>query len=220
MAHSYHTDPKWRIAARNAKRDSKGRVLLPRIIQRAPRIGDTHPIPKQVLARMLSKLPVEMFHGLRQIEMLPRQGDAGSPFAEYSPKSKTIRMYSLPPTILFPRISPRLRCLLDITEATIEQQVNGYHVSWKDPRGMSFWFYFNVFVHELGHHHRFQYPSKTGRHGRRSEEEFMADCYCYWATVGRLSPTKYPKKAKPSAPPNDRPVKPAGKVPIEENRNR
>ena len=32
---------------------------------------------------------------------------------------------------------------------------------------MGFWFYYDVFVHELGHHHRFQYPSKTGRPRRR-----------------------------------------------------
>lgn len=195
MSHSYRTDPKWRIADRNASRDSDGRVLLPRIVERTPRIGDVHPIPKPMLTRLVSRLPVELYYGLRLIEMRPRQGAVGYPFAEYSRAAKTIRLYSLPLPMHLARISSWQRQLFEISEATIEQDANGYAISWEDSFSMGFWFYYDVVVHELGHHHRFQYPSKTGLPGRRSEEEAMADRYCYWATVGRLSPKKYAGKA-------------------------
>jgi hypothetical protein len=191
MARSYRTEPKWRIAARNAKRDANGDVTLPRIVERTPRIGDVHPIPKPALARMLSRLPVELYHGLRLIEMRPRQAAVGHPFAEYSPASKTIRLYSLPTTIQLPHISSRQRQILEVSLATIEQTPDGYRVSWADSFSMGFWFYYYVFVHELGHHHRFQYRSKTGNPGRVLDEEFMADRYCYWATLGRLSRKKH-----------------------------
>jgi hypothetical protein len=191
MARSYRTEPKWRIAHRNAERDAEGKVLLPRIVERPPRIGDVHPIPKYMLARLLSRLPAELYYGLRLIEMRARQHLAGYPFGEYSRVEKSIRLYSLPLTIHFPSIPPRHRGLMEISEATIVQQLDGYSVSWADPILMGFWFYYSTFVHELGHHHRFQYPAKTGRPGRVSDEEAMADRYCYWATVGRLSPKKY-----------------------------
>jgi hypothetical protein len=191
MARSYRTEPKWRIADRNAKRDAEGRVLLPRIVDRSPRIGDVHPIPKRMLARLLSRLPVELYYGLRAIEMRPRQHSVGRPFAEYSRAEKAIRLYSLPLTIHLPSLSPRQRGLMEISDATVEQQADGYSVSWPDSFSMGFWFYYDTFVHELGHHHRFQYPSKTGRPGRILDEEAMADRYCYWATVGRLSPKQY-----------------------------
>jgi hypothetical protein len=195
MARSYRTEPKWRIADRNAKRDTDGRVMLPRIVERAPRIGDVHPIPKRMLARLLSRLPVELYYGLRLIEMRARPGSVGRPFGEYSRASKTIWLYSLPLTIQLPFISPRQRQLFKVSEATIEQQPDGYTVSWEDSFSMGFWFYYDTFVHELGHHHRFQYPSKTGRPGRVADEEFMADRYYYWVTVGRLSPKKYGRVA-------------------------
>lgn len=195
MSRSYRTDPKWRIADRNASRASDGSVLLPRIVERAPRIGDVHPIAKPMLARLVSRLPVELYYGLQLIEMRPRQDSVGRPFAEYSQAAKTIRLYSVPLLMHLPRISPRQRQLFEVSEGAIEQAADGYNISWEDSFSMGFWFYYDVFVHELGHHHRFQYPSKTGRPRRRSEEEFMADQYYYWATVGRLSPKKYARMA-------------------------
>jgi hypothetical protein len=140
---------------------------------------------------MLSRLPTELYFGLRLIEMRPRQGSVGRPFAEYSPTSKTIRLYSLPLTIYWPSISAGQRQIFEISKATIQQQSDGYTVSWGNPLSMGFWFYYDVFVHELGHHHRSQFPSKTGQLGRVSDEECAADRYCYWAMVGRLSPKKY-----------------------------
>jgi hypothetical protein len=191
MAHSYRTEPKRRIAERNADRDRDGRVLLPRILVRAPRIGDVHPIPKQMLARLLSRLPVELYYGLKLIEMRPRQHDVGCPFGEYSQKEKAIRLYSLPLTIHLPFLPPFQRQMMEISQATIEPQAEGYSITWPDPFFMGFWFYYDTFIHELSHHHRFQYPSKTGRPGRISDEEAMADRYLYWVMGGRFSPKKY-----------------------------
>ena len=191
MSRSFRTEPKRRIAARNANRNEDGRVVLPRIVERLPRIGDVHPISKSKLAQMLSRLPVELYYGLRLIELRSRQNPVGSPFGEYSLSDKTIRLYSLPLTIHLPSISARQRRLMEVCEATIEKRADGFTISWPDAFSMGFWFYHDVFLHELGHHHRFQYPSKTGRPRRISEEESIAHNYCYWATVGRLSPKKY-----------------------------
>lgn len=195
MSRSYRTEPKRRIAARNANRNSEGRVLLPRIVERTPRVGDVHPISKHMLARMLSRLPVELYYGLRLIEMRPRQDSVGHPFGEYSRTAKTIRLYSLPLTIHLRSLSPGQRRLMEASEATINDQADGWTVSWADSFLMGFWFYHDTFIHELGHHHRFQYPAKTGRPGRVSDEESLADKYCYWTTVGRLSPKKYGRMA-------------------------
>jgi hypothetical protein len=191
MSRSYRTEPKRRIAARNANRDAEGRVLLPRIVERTPRLGDVHPIPKVMLAHMLSRLPVELYYGLRLIEMRPRQNSVGQPFGKYSCATKTIWLYSLPSTIHLRWLSPRQRWLMEVSKATIEERADGCTVSWRDSFSMGFWFYYDTFVHELGHHHRFQYPAKTGHPGRVSDEESMADRYCYWTAFGRLSPKKY-----------------------------
>lgn len=191
MSRSYRTDPKWRIAARNAKRDADGSVLLPRIVQRKPRVGDIHPVSKWTLAKMLSRLPAELYYGLRLIELCPRQGLPGEPFGEYSLPAKTIRLYSLPPVLRFKHISNPQRRLLVVSKAKIERDRDGLLVSWEDPHSMGFWFYHEVFLHELGHHHRFHYRGKRGRPARVADEEALADNYRYLATLGRLSPKNY-----------------------------
>ncbi len=191
MSRSRHTDPKFIIAARNAQRDEQGRVLLPRIVERPPLVGDIHPVPRRKLALLISRLPAELYHGLSLIELSPRNGDIGQPYGEYFEGSKVIRLYSLPPVLHFDFIASKDRPFFEISGARISANERGYTVEWDDPYSMGFWFYYRTVLHELGHHHRFQYRSKRGRPGRRLDEEIMADKYCYWAGIGRLSPKKY-----------------------------
>ena len=197
MSRSYHTDPKWRIAARNAKLDRDGRPVLPRVVEKAPRIGDTHPVPGRLLSKMLGRLPPELWYGLRAVELRPRQGEVGEPFASYSRSAKTIRLFSLPEVLEFESIPQFDRALMEGSDALIERDGEGFRVRWDDPRGMGFWYFYSVFIHELGHHHRFQYPAKRGLPRRRQEEEYLADRYCYWVLVGRMSRRKYRNRIEP-----------------------
>ncbi len=197
MSRSRHTDPKWRIAARKAKVDHAGQPVLPRIIERTPRIGDVHPVSGKTLLRMLGRLPLELWHGLKRIELRPRQGEVGMPFASYSRSAKIIRMFSLPEVLELESIPQFDLMLMEGSDARIEKTETGLRVHWDDPRGMGFWFFYSVFVHELGHHHRIQYPAKRGLPHRRREEEFLADRYCYWVVAGRMSRRKYPKRVEP-----------------------
>ena len=68
MTRSYRTDHPRRVAERRVRRDPKGDPLPPRIIERRPRRGDVHPLPKFVLSRMIPDVPLEYLYGLRQIE--------------------------------------------------------------------------------------------------------------------------------------------------------
>ncbi len=153
----------------------RGDPLLPRIAERRPYPGDVHPISKGKLARMLRGLPAELYYGLRLIEMRARQGPVGEPFAEYSRQAKTIRLYSLPPAVHFARLASYQRRLLDACGATVTPEGSGHTVLWPDTDAMGFWFFLEVFLHELEHHYRMQYPYKTGRPRRRREEEFLAE---------------------------------------------
>ncbi len=190
MSRSYRTDPKWKIAARNIKRDKRGRPVLPRIVVRRPRIGDCHPIPKERLVWFLRQLPIELYYGLRLIEMRPRQGLVGQPFASYSSSAKTIRLYSMPLTMHMHILSSLLRFCVEESRCAIEEQNDGFLVTWKDPDSLGFWFCYDVFLHELGHHLRTHYPCKTGRPHRRSEEELLAthDAWWTWRRRSRRKP--------------------------------
>lgn len=184
MSRSYRTDPKWKIAARNAAGD----VQLPRIVERRPRHGDVLPIPKVRLTRMIAALPLEHHYGLAAIELRARQGAVVFPFAEYCPRSKTVRLCSLPSAFVVPGMTPFQFRLCEFAGATIEKQKRGIAVSWRNARSMGFWFYYDVVVHALGHHHRTQYPSKTGPTGRRSHDEHQADHFGYDVLDGRNRP--------------------------------
>lgn len=204
MSRSFRTEPKWRVATRNAKRDSDGSPRLPRIVERAPRIGDVHPVSKRKLTELLAKLPLELYHGLKLIELCPRRAEWGRPYGSYSPSSKTIRLYSLPPELIFRTMPRRRRVLFEASGAKVRKAGQSFLVAWTGTARMGFWFYYDVVVHELGHHHLHQYPTKRRVVRRTVDEELLADRYCYWATAGRLSPKKYPfKRGQPKSADSD-----------------
>lgn len=200
MSHSFHTDPKWRIAARNVKLNAEGQPVLPRVVEKAPRIGDIHPISRKTLSSMMRRLPLELWYGLKAVELCPRQGEVGVPFGSYSPSARTIRLFSLPEVLELKSIPRFDRALMDGSDAQVVAAGDGFRVCWDDLFGMGFWFFYSVFVHELGHHHRFQYPAKRGLPRRRQEEEYLADRYCYWVVAGRMSRRKYHTRSEPQHP--------------------
>jgi hypothetical protein len=192
MSRSYRTDPKWRIAERNAPRDENGRIVLPRIVEKAPRPGDIHPLSGQLLTRLLGRLPPELYYGLRLVEMRARQGKCGDPYAYYFPRSKTIWLYSLPPVLEFDQLSERSREIFEeFPKTVVEPRGSCWRISWETNGARAYWFFCRIFCHELGHHHHMQYPAKTGHPKRMLEEELLAEHYCDLVPLGRLSPKKY-----------------------------
>ena len=97
MSGSDHTEPPRVYARWRAKRDRKGRVVLPRIIHRAPKIGDIHPLNRSHIRNYLMDIPWSYVNGLRAIECRPRKdATVGDPFGLYSSVEKRIWLYSIP----------------------------------------------------------------------------------------------------------------------------
>jgi hypothetical protein len=162
MSRSYRTDPEHVQAARRARREKDGTHALPRIIVRPPAPGDWHPVSPSQIRRVLHDLPLELWHGLRRIELRARKLTRQiQPLGQYSPREKRIILYSQPEEMVAPCMSEGMRDLLIKFQATIREENGGYIVSWKNAGWMSFWFCSEVFLHELGHHFRNQYPSKN-----------------------------------------------------------
>jgi hypothetical protein len=175
MSRSYRNQKESVTAKRRVSRRADGSIILPRVIARAPTLGDTHLITKQMLARLLPKLPVEYLYGLSRVELRARHRPAvGEPFGCYWPDERAIVLYSLPPIWYFRSLTRSLRASLEKFYAIIDPQGDGFRISWRDEAFMALWFYCEVFVHELGHHFVEQYKSKNSRIGSRRHEELVA----------------------------------------------
>jgi hypothetical protein len=178
MSFSYRTDKRSRLAARRIARDSAGNVRGPRIVQRRPYRGDVHPLDRQWLRVLIRGLPIEYLYGLKRIELRARNGEAGLPYGEYARDEKVIRLYSLPLEWCWytDRVSDvHLRTLRNF-DAEVSEDNGKVHVRWTHRNLLAWWFYAEVFVHELGHHHRNQYRFQNQR-GARWEEEMLADIH-------------------------------------------
>src|SRR4051794_39050606 len=93
MAHSRHTDPP-RVVAHRA--DARTGMARARVVERRPRYGDLHPIPKSIVEALLVIVPGEYALGLRRVELRARQGPLGQPYAEYLRGEKVVVIYSVP----------------------------------------------------------------------------------------------------------------------------
>jgi len=163
MSNSYRTRKESIAAERLIERDADGKPRLPRVIERAPTPGDTHPIPKRVLRRVLTELPIEYVYGLSRIEMRARQEPyIGHPFGCYLRDERAILLYSLPPVWHFEPLPDDLRQSLERFYAGIKPYGTGFTIWWPESALMSLWFYCYVFTHELGHHFAEQYKAKNG----------------------------------------------------------
>jgi hypothetical protein len=159
MSASYRTTKTWIAAARRFPRDREGNGILPRVIEREPRIGDVHPLRKQHIVAFLHKLPIDYLYGLKRIELRPRPSDEiGKPYGCYLVDEKIIILYSVP--ALQWQVSDKGAWLFELHGAEIEAKQDAVFVHWKKPVDLAYFMYREVFLHELGHHYDNQYRNK------------------------------------------------------------
>jgi len=162
-------------ARRRIARAEDDSPVLPRIVERKPAPGESHPLPKRALQALLPKLPVEYLYGLKRIELHASRKD--TPFGEYRISERVIFLYLLPMRMGFPTLDGELRRSLRQFKANIKKARLGYLISWPDGVARTLWFYSYVFTHELGHHFVEQYKNKNSRVFSRKNEELIADLH-------------------------------------------
>lgn len=178
MSRSYRTQKESVIAERRGARHRDGRILLPRVVECAPTPGDSHPLTKRTLARLLPKIPVEYLYGLSHIELRARhRPGVGEPFGRYRIRTRDILFFSLPPVWYGQSLDPYFRASYEKFDAIIEEEGENFRISWRSPAALSLWYYCEIFTHELGHHFVEQYRAKNGRIGSARHEELVADLH-------------------------------------------
>ena len=169
MSNSFRTQREDVVALRNAAEQHL------RIIERSPFPGDRHPISKPELESVLAVIPVEMLHGLRSVELRPRNHEVGGPFAQYRSKAKTIILYSVPHSWEFDAYYPSLAREVGNAGAEVTREGKRMRVTWPDEDSLRLWYFFDVFGHELGHHFDYQFKHKNGRSPDRRVAERFAE---------------------------------------------
>jgi hypothetical protein len=157
---------------------------LPRIVQRRPYQGDVHPVDKKHLQRMLTWIPFDMWreylHGLKRIELRARNGLVGKPYGYYRRADKTIVLFSLPMrwtwNLSETGVTPRSLRVFDTWDVDIELAADTASLRWGSEDELAWWFFSNVILHELGHHHRYQYRFQN-RRASYYQEEYLADMH-------------------------------------------
>ncbi len=180
MSRSYRTQKRSVLAARRINRDSTGRPMLPRIIERKPFPGDSHPISRTFLRNTLRHLPIKYLYGLKRIELLPRTSmEVGSPFALYLLDEKAIFLYSMPMIWTWENMFTDIGRQWDMRHrwgAKIIREGDGVRIEWPDRQCRERCFFATTFIHELGHHFRNQYPG-INKWASRKHEELIADLH-------------------------------------------
>jgi hypothetical protein len=169
MSNSFRTQREDVVALRDAAEQHL------RIIERRPFPGDLHPISKSELESVLAVIPPEMLHGLRSVELRPRNHEVGNPFAQYRSKAKSIILYSVPHSWEFDAFYPSLAREVGDAGAEVTREGKRMRVAWPDEDSLRLWYFFDVFGHELGHHFDYQFKHKNGRSPDRSVAERFAE---------------------------------------------
>ena len=172
MSRSRHTDPP-RVTARRA--DARTGMARARVVERRPRQGDIHPVPKDIVEALLVVVPGEYSHGLRLVELRARQGPLGQPYAEYRRGEKTVVIYSVPRQWEMRSIPGYEQRSMSRFGARLERRGDSWLVHWDDLEKLAFWFAYIVLFHELGHHFSDQYHRRRGWIGGRPYREAFAD---------------------------------------------
>jgi hypothetical protein len=164
-----------RIQARERiQRDGVGRAILARIVERTPRPGDVHPLPKKQLRVLLSYQPIAYLSGLKRIELRPRISDnIGEPFGYYLRPERLIVLYSTPAAPWkIPAKWLGTRQDVSLFGAAVLEAGSDCIVEWRSRADLAKFMYCTVLLHELGHHHDYQYRHKRKLpRGRKFKEE-------------------------------------------------
>ena len=133
-----------------------------------------------MLRRVLrNEIPAEYLHGLSRIELRARTaGSIGMPFGCYLRDEKAILLYSLPDAWVWDsRPAESLIAGMQRYYAFVREDASGVHVAWPAPEVLSFWFFIEVVVHELGHHYQHQYRARRGGAKSRRHDELVAELH-------------------------------------------
>ena len=184
MSRSRNTEKEKVWAKAKIGRTVDGQICLPRIIERRPKRGDIHPVPKRVLSKVLRKIPVEYIYGLASIELRPRQGSSvnDNPLGVYLPNDKTIILYSLPMEWIVDEMSDGFIESVKFYEAEVLRKENKWHINWPSEARIGVWFFNTVVTHELGHHFSVQYKKKRGAIGGVKYRELNAEMHSFRLT--------------------------------------
>lgn len=179
MSNSYRTTLPRIIAARNFRRDREGNIILPRVIERVPRLGDLHPLSKSDIASVLPRMPASYLYGLRAVELRPRVLGTGQPFGRYSRAEKVIHLYSLPATEWRLPDTGYSGRMYQRYGASVETKGGFQIVRWSRAEYLACFMYEEVFLHELGHHRDYQYPCRNKIPQSRNLREISANLRAY-----------------------------------------
>jgi len=107
MGKSYNTTPP-KIKAEKAYNDLKDKsTFYPRVIERKPYPGDTHPVSKQKIQKILPYIAKEYIYGLTEIELRAREPNRGKPLGYYGIIDQKIVLYSMPKIMRIKAKSPQ-----------------------------------------------------------------------------------------------------------------
>ena len=150
---------------------------MPRVIERKPRRGDIHPIPKKLMNVVLRELPEKYVYGLSRIELRARGTDAiGQPYGVYRLDEKAIILYSLPVRWELEYLRSEREAELRQFGADISTSASISSIQWMENGHLSHWYYCCIFAHEMGHHFRNQYKNRR-KVGSDVDEELVADLH-------------------------------------------
>jgi hypothetical protein len=152
-----------------------GEFEFARVIERRPRPGDIHPVPKELVEALLLLVPLEYVVGLRRVELRAREGAVGQPYAAYWPDERAIVVYSVPRTWEPRHLADYERRSMRRYGATVAQTQRGWQVYWNESSELDLWFAYIVLFHELGHHFDRQYRRRRGGVRGRPAQESSAD---------------------------------------------
>ena len=178
MSRSFRDRPTWKTAELRQKTDKEGKIILPKVIQRACLKTECYPFDKRPIEKALELLPPEYIYGLKSVELWPRAGRVGFPLGVYLRPDKTIIIYSVPKKPwVFDSLGQGTQNYYEMNGVIITKgEGHSVTVEWTKWVDLAFVFY-NTFLHELGHHYQFQYRTKKKFPVHSVTREAFADMF-------------------------------------------
>ena len=175
MSRSYGTEPNRLRSRQRLARQRNESQELPRIVVRKAERGFIHPLSKKLLLQALPEIPIEYVGRLREIELRQHQPSKRA-FALYRPGELKIIIFSCPRgTWIYEELPPSERKRFRRFGAIVEQIDTFWTVDWPRPANRAAFYFFDIFLHELGHHYVFSFPRKRKVPADLNTHERLAD---------------------------------------------